>query len=448
MKINLLLIDDDWEFTRDVKQFLETRDYQVTTAATLAEGRNAFLQQLPDIILLDLNLPDGLGTELLAEFQSRAPEIPVVMLTAFGSIEKAVEAMKAGAENFLTKPIEPDHLLLTLQRLNEKVRLLNQLRAHELAVADRWNMVVGESAAMKQVIKDATTAARQDVTVLITGETGTGKHLMAHYIHQNSPRAAFPFVYINCATLSDTLLESDLFGHEKGAFTGALKQKRGRVELAHRGTLFLDEIGELPLNLQAKLLHFLEYGEFNRVGGTEILRSDVRLICATNRELETMVAEGFFREDLFYRINVIRIRIPPLRERSEDISPLFEHFFRKFAREFGKPRLGYAPELVDALSRHSWPGNIRELQNAVERAIVLCPRNQLSEQDFSFLSRGAAKAAEPFQPRPLQEALADFKRDYICKILEYTGGNQTRAAKILRIQRTYLNRLMKDLGVG
>ena len=184
------------------------------------------------------------------------------------------------------------------------------------------------------------------------------------------------------------------------------------------------------------------------MGGTEILRSDVRLICATNRELETMVAEGFFREDLFYRINVIRIRIPPLRERSEDISPLFEHFFRKFAREFGKPRLGYAPELVDALSRHSWPGNIRELQNAVERAIVLCPRNQLSEQDFSFLSRGAAKAAEPFQPRPLQEALADFKRDYICKILEYTGGNQTRAAKILRIQRTYLNRLMKDLGVG
>ena len=448
MKINLLLIDDDWEFTRDVKQFLETRDYQVTTAATLAEGRNAFLQQLPDIILLDLNLPDGLGTELLAEFQSRAPEIPVVMLTAFGSIEKAVEAMKAGAENFLTKPIEPDHLLLTLQRLNEKVRLLNQLRAHELAVVDRCNMVVGESAAMKQVIKDATTAARQDVTVLITGETGTGKHLMAHYIHQNSPRAAFPFVYINCATLSDTLLESDLFGHEKGAFTGALKQKRGRVELAHRGTLFLDEIGELPLNLQAKLLHFLEYGEFNRVGGTEILRSDVRLICATNRELETMVAEGFFREDLFYRINVIRIRIPPLRERSEDISPLFEHFFRKFAREFGKPRLGYAPELVDALSRHSWPGNIRELQNAVERAIVLCPRNQLSEQDFSFLSRGAAKAAEPFQPRPLQEALADFKRDYICKILEYPGGNQTRAAKILRIQRTYLNRLMKDLGVG
>ncbi|RMH75255.1 MAG: sigma-54-dependent Fis family transcriptional regulator, partial [Calditrichaeota bacterium] len=332
MKINLLLIDDDWEFTREVQQFLEKQDYQVTTAATLTEGRNAFQQQLPDLILLDLNLPDGLGTELLAEFQSRAPEIPVVMLTAFGTIDKAVEAMKAGAENFLTKPIEPEHLLLTLQRLSEKVRLLNQLRAHELAVAERWKMVVGESAAMKQVIKDATTAAQQDVTVLISGETGTGKHLLAHYIHQNSPRASFPFVYINCATLSDTLLESDLFGHEKGAFTGAVKQKRGRVEVAHRGTLFLDEIGELPLNLQAKLLHFLEYGEFNRVGGTETLHSDVRIISASNRELDKMVASGEFREDLYYRINVVNIQIPPLRERPEDIVPLFEHFFQKYIR--------------------------------------------------------------------------------------------------------------------
>jgi len=253
-------------------------------------------------------------------------------------------------------------------------------------------------------------------------------------------------VYINCATLSDTLLESDLFGHEQGAFTGAVKQKRGRVELAHRGTLFLDEIGELPLNLQAKLLHFLEYGEFNRVGGTETLRSDVRIICATNRELDKMAAKGEFREDLFYRINVVNIQIPPLRERPEDIVPLFEHFFQKYVQEFGKPRLTYTEQLVKKLSRYPWYGNIRELQNAVERAVVLCQSNRRTEKDFSFLSLPVAAKESIFQPRPLQETLTEFKREYIRQILEYTGGNQTQAAKILQIQRTYLSRLLKELG--
>ncbi len=446
MKINLLLIDDDWEFTREVKQFLENQEFEVRVAGMVEAGRQLFKQQLPDLVLLDLHLPDGSGMDLLKEFKSHTPQIPILMLTAFGSIDKAVEAMKEGAENFLTKPIEPEHLLLTLQRLSEKMRMLNQLHAHELEVADRWTMVVGTSRVMQRVIRDATTAAQKDVTILLNGETGTGKHLLAHYIHQKSLRSAFPFVYINCATLSDTLLESDLFGHEKGAFTGAVKQKRGRVELAHRGTLFLDEIGELPLNLQAKLLHFLEYGEFNRVGGTETLRSDVRVICATNRELDKMVAKGEFREDLFYRINVVNIHIPPLRERPEDIVPLFEHFFQKYKKEFGKPRLAYTEQLVEKLSRYPWYGNIRELQNAVERAVVLCQRNRLTEKDFSFLSPPGGARESIFQPRPLQEALTEFKKEYLRHMLEYTSGNQTQAAKILQIQRTYLSRLVKELG--
>jgi transcriptional regulator with PAS, ATPase and Fis domain len=309
-------------------------------------------------------------------------------------------------------------------------------------------MVIGKSERMKELIKTCQTSAKSDATILITGETGTGKHLIAHYIHQNSNRSQYPFVYVNCATFTENLLESDLFGHEKGAFTGAIKQKRGRMELANQGTLFLDEIGEIPLPLQAKLLHFIEYGEFQRVGGTQTLRSNTRIVCATNRDLSEELKTGRFREDLFYRVNVIQIQVPPLRERREDIPIYIDYFLEKYSLDVSKMRCELNVKLAEKLKNYPWPGNIRELQNAIERAVVLCPTHKLQEKDFPFLASPAEIVSEGiFSPRPWNQAQIEFKKEYLKKILEQTNGNQTQAAKILKIQRSFLNRMIKEMEI-
>jgi len=448
MKIKILILDDDRQLAEEMSKFLINKNYEVKIAHSLKESEKQIATFHPDIAFLDLKLPDGSGLDFLRTIKQQIPETLVLMLSGYGNIDTAVEAIKQGAENFLTKPVDPDYLLLTIEKLIKVKLNHDQLMIHEQEIADRRRMVIGQSQKMDEVIQTCRTAAQRDITVLITGETGTGKHLLAHFIHQNSSRANFPFVYVNCATLSETLLESDLFGHEKGAFTGAVKQKKGRVELANHGTLFLDEIGELPLKLQSKLLHFIEYGELQRVGSTTTLYANVRLICATNRNLPEEVAKGTFREDLYYRINVIQVNIPPLRERREDISELCLHFLEKFKIEIGKPDCQINDKTLKKLSNCHWQGNIRELSNAIERAVVLCKTDVLSDEDFpSLYSVTPIKNVTLFDPRPLQEAINQFKKEYIQQILEQNGGNQTKTAHTLKVQRTYLNRLIKELHI-
>lgn len=446
MKTRIFILDDDVSFSNELQLFLQDLQYDVETADRLSNAKEKIVAFNPDILLLDVQLPDGNGVDFLDFVQEHLPGLTVVMLSGYGSISVAIQAIKKGAEDFLSKPVNPDHLKIYLEKLIERKQLKNILRLRELE--ERGEMFIGPSQQMKALLEQARTAARSEAIVLIQGETGTGKQLLAHYIHEQSPRAAGPFVYVNCATLSETLIESDLFGHEKGAFTGAHQMKQGRVELANGGTLFLDEIAELPVNLQAKLLHFIEYGQYQRVGGTNTLKSDVRVICATNKDLQNMVQEQRFRQDLFFRINIITLRIPPLRERPEDILPFVEFFLEKFARDLKKRK----PELSDALKQklqaYYWPGNIRELRNAIERAVILSDKPVLSEKDFPFLQASTLPVDQTlFSPRPLNEAVNDFKKEYLKQVLKHTAGNQTQAAKILQIQRTYLNRLLQELMV-
>ncbi len=448
MKTKIFMVDDDVELTIEVGKLLKKQGYEFESVNSIAEANDEWQNYQPNIILLDLRLPDGEGTEFLHTVKSTLPEIPVVMMSGHGQIHHAVEAMLKGAENFLTKPVEPDHLLLVLEKMVERQRLLSRSRVLELEVADKPKMIIGASKAMQDLVDVCHRAAQSNSTILVNGDTGTGKHLIAHFIHQNSPRKEFPFVYVNCATLSESLLESDLFGHEKGAFTGAHAAKAGRVEVAEGGTLFLDEIGEIPIALQAKILHFIEYGEFQRVGSTVNRSADTRIISATNRNLEAEVKEGNFREDLFYRLNVIQVRIPPLRERREDISPLLDYFIEKYSLQLGKPSQQLADSTRGKLQNYSWPGNIRELENSIERAVVLSTSRVLGDADFPFLGRPVDSAvSDLFNPRPLQEAVNEFKRRFIMELLQQTSGNQTEAARVLDIQRTYLNRLIKELNV-
>ncbi len=444
MKKRIFILDDDLSFTKELKTFLENLGYQVQFAPTLAEAAKMCFPFSPDIVLLDLQLPDGNGLQFLDFVREKLPNATVVVLSGYGSIPDAVQAIKKGAEDFLTKPIIPDHLQLYLDKIFERKQLKRRMQLQELDT--KGIMFVGLSSAMQKLLKTAQTAAQSEAIILISGETGTGKQLLAQFIHQHSPRSQAPFVYVNCATLSETLIESDLFGHEKGAFTGAHQMKQGRVELAHGGTLFLDEISELPLTVQAKLLHFIEYGAYQRVGGTDMLKADVRILCATNKDLENLVQEGKFRQDLFFRINVIQLHIPALRQRSEDILPFVDYFLAKFARDLKKPKLQLTETLKERLLTYPWPGNIRELRNAIERAVILSTGSVLTEQDFPFLQKPPTLGEDHlFQPRPLQQAVNDFKRDFIQTVLNFTAGNQTQAAKILQIQRSYLNRLLHSL---
>ena len=456
----ILLVEDKDSLRAMLRHALEQQGHSVVEAVDEAEALRLVRETRPDLVLSDLRLVSGDGVGVLKGAKDIDPELPVIVMTAYGSIQDAVVAMKEGAMDFLAKPVDPDHLLLLVDRALAQRRLIaeNLLLKEELAARRGAPAIIGDAPALKRVIATLHRAAATDTTVLLLGESGTGKELFARTLHALSPRADGPFVAINCAAIPETLLESELFGHEKGAFTGATARKPGRFELAHRGTLFLDEIGDLPIGLQAKILRALEEKRFERVGGTQSLQVDVRLVSATNRNLKTAVAARQFREDLFFRLSVFPIDIPPLRERTGDIEVLARHFVERFCRDLKKRPLAFSPEAVDEMQRYEWPGNVRELQNCIERACILTEGDTIRPRHLNLSFReGIAAEAPPdaWEQIDLAGTMADasrrilieVERRKIVKALQEAGGQKPKAADLLQVSyKTFVQKL-KDYGI-
>ena len=440
-----ILIVDDEPFNLDVlEQELVDRGYAIERAPDGAAALAAFESFRPDLILLDYQMPDMNGIAVMKELKSRGNDAPVILLTAYGTIERAVLAMKEGAYDFIPKPFEPDHLVLTVEKALEREKLRREVEILSEELGERHRLVVGPSAKMNRAVDAAKKAAASKATILLLGESGTGKEIVARAIHQWSERREKPFVAINCVGLSKELLESELFGHEKGAFTGAHQLKKGKMERADGGTIFLDEVGDIGQEVQTKLLRFLQEREFERVGGGRPIRVDVRIIAATNRDLEADVKQGRFREDLFYRLNVVPITLPPLRERGEDIPTLADFFVQRFARETKKTFDPLAPDVLSRLSAYDWPGNVRELGNIIERAVVLGPGPDLDLGEFPL---GAAAETAASGAISYHQAVDDARRQLVRDALARAQGNRTEAAKLLGLHKTHLFRLLKSLKI-
>jgi DNA-binding NtrC family response regulator len=452
----ILLVEDKDSLRAMLRHALEGQGHTVVEACDEAEATRVLQQGRPGVVLSDLRLPSGDGFGVLRAAKEIDPELPVIVMTAYGSIQDAVAAMKEGALDFLAKPIDPDHLLLIVERALAQRRLVTEyiLLKEELASRRGAPMIVGEDAALRQVSVALHRAAGTDATVLLQGESGTGKELFARALHALSLRADGPFVAINCAAIPDTLLESELFGHEKGAFTGAVARKLGRFELAHHGTLFLDEIGDLPLGLQAKILRAIEERRFERVGGTASLHIDVRIVAATNRQLKAAVAARQFREDLFFRLSVFPITIPPLRERRDDVTILARHFVDRFCKELKKPPAVLSPQALEELQTYPWPGNVRELQNCIERAVILADGDTILPRNLNLSFRpareDASAAVDPWDQIDLSGTLSDASRRVLAEVerrkivqtLTETAGNKVRASEILQVTyKTFLSKL-------
>jgi DNA-binding NtrC family response regulator len=444
-----------------LRHALEGHGHAVVEARDEPEAVQQLRQARPVVVLTDLKLPVGDGFGVLRAAKELDPELQVVVMTAYGSIQDAVTAMKEGAMDFLAKPIDPDHLLLMVERAMAQRRMLTEyiLLKEELAERRGAPRIIGEDAKLRQVSQQLHRGAETDATVLLEGESGTGKELFARTLHALSQRNDGPFVAINCAAIPDTLLETELFGYEKGAFTGAAARKPGRFELAHRGTLFLDEIGDLPLPLQAKILRALEEKQFERVGGTQSLHVDVRVVAATNRNLKQRVAERQFREDLYFRLSVFPIQIPPLRERADDVLMLARHFVEKFCRDLNKKPLSLAPGAIDELRSYQWPGNVRELQNCIERAVILTEGDAIHARHLNLSFRQAspaAPAASPWEqidlsgtlPDALRRVTEEVERRKIAQALQDANGNKAQVADALHITYKVLLQKMKTYGIA
>ncbi len=433
-KARILVVDDEVNARTALAELLRDEGYAVETAADGFKALPKLDDFAPDLLLTDLKMPGLDGIELMKKARERDPEQAVVVMTAFGAVDTAVAAMRQGAADYLTKPINVEELAVVIDRALERRRLraeAGQLR-ERLRARHRIPSIIGASPAMQQVFDTVLQVAPSRASVLITGESGTGKELIAAALHEHSPRAAGPFVKLHCAALAETLLESELFGHEKGSFTGAVGRRDGRFQQADRGTLFLDEIGDISPSTQVKLLRFLQEHEFERVGGNQTIKVDVRVVAATNRDLRQLVREGKFREDLFYRLNVVSIEVPPLRARPSDIPLLAAHFLEKYARENGKTITGFTDDALQRLTRYPWPGNVRELENAVERAVVVCRGDKVRGEDLSPVV-APAEAPTDGMPQVPGASLADLEKFAILRTLEHTGGSTSRAAEILGI---------------
>ncbi len=445
-KDKILIVDDQHSVRFGLRSLLEGEGYRVLEADTGAQALALITEQAPQLILLDLRLPDTDGLTLLPRIKAIDDEAPIIMLTAHGTIETAITALKNGAENFLTKPFEPDSLLILIARTLDQTRTRRERLllglAQEQVAAEYF---VGQSDAIKRIHATIERLAASDTTVLLQGETGTGKGMVANLIHRQSERRHKPFVALNCAGLSKELLESELFGHEKGAFTSAVTSKAGLFELAHQGTIFFDEISEMELAVQARLLNVLEQKRFRRVGGVQEKEVAVRIIAATNRNLQHEVKRGRFREDLFYRLNVMPILLPGLRERREDILPLVQHFIAHFNHKLNRRIAGVTPKAEALLLGYPWPGNIRELRNIVERAMILCAQERLHASDLpfgDFNDEPSAAASEEFL------SLEEVERLQIERVLTAQNGNLSRTAEILGVTRTTLYNKLRRYGLN
>jgi DNA-binding NtrC family response regulator len=443
----ILVVDDDPDIRELLSDRLRLMQFNVTCAQDGQEALSVLRQEPAPLTLLDLQLPRLSGLEVLKAIREEGLETTVIVITAWGTPERAVEAMRAGAYDFIPKPLDPAHLEVVINKALERENLREEnWRLHsELAGAER--PIVGQSAAIENVIRTAQQAAVSNATILLRGESGTGKEILARAIHGWSPRRNGSLVIVNCVALSEELLESELFGHEKGAFTGAHQQKRGKVELADGGTLFLDEIGDIPPRVQAKLLRLLQEHEFERVGGTRPLRVDVRFIAATNADLERAMRQNRFRQDLYYRLNVVSLSLPALRARKEDIELLSRHFVAKYCAELKRPAMAISPAALALLHRYDWPGNVRELENAIERAVVLSVGTEIGPHDLPIASGPVEEESDGVADGTYRKAVLTFKRDLLRSALAQAKGNQTRAAEALGLQRTYLSRLLKELDV-
>jgi DNA-binding NtrC family response regulator len=450
LKPRILIADDEPLTLELMVERLQTEGYEVELVSGGREAIEASKKSSFKVVLTDLSMPDVDGMEVLAYFASQHPETLVIVLTGFGTVENAVEAMKRGAYDYLAKPANPDELIITLKRAvehkelkEENVALRSQIQEHS-----RVGRLIGQSQPMQQLYRIIKRVAKTDSTVLITGESGTGKELIANAIHYQSARRDMPFVPINCGAIPEELLESELFGHEKGAFTGAFKERRGRFELANKGTVFLDEIGEMSPKLQVKLLRFLQETKFHRIGGSRTIEVDVRILAATNKDLERAVAENEFREDLFYRLNVIPIQVPPLRDRESDIRPLIQHFIQQHCQKKNIPLKRMSPGAIVSFEQYDWPGNVRELENVIERLVILTDAEEIQVQDLP----SRMQSYQQVEPKlielgedgiNLKETLDDLENRLILDALQRAGGVKNKAAKLLGLNRTTLIEKMK-----
>lgn len=450
--MNILVIDDEKLIRWSLKERLSREGYRVSEAED-GKTASAMLDQMtPDLILLDLRLPDTDGISLLNVIHDHLPGLPVIILTAYSSVDTAVEAMKLGAYDYVAKPFNMDELAITVRRALETSTLRREVTDHILEQKGRFGLqnLIGRSKSMQEIANLVRKVSKSEATtVLLRGESGTGKDMIAKALHYESARAEKPFMNITCTALQDTLLESELFGHEKGAFTDAKSQKKGLFELAHGGSLFMDEIGDMSPTLQAKLLRALEEKTFRRIGGTEDIRVDARVIAATNQDLEKLIAEKKFREDLYYRLDIITIIVPPLRNRPEDIPLLADHFLRYFAREFKKGVQAISEEGLLKLTDYDWPGNVRELRNVIERAVLLGPGPMIGTEDI-FLGRMPAgqKAGKRLFQLPTKGIHFDtLEKDIVLQALERTEGNQTKAGELLGMTRDQIHYRMEKYGL-
>jgi DNA-binding NtrC family response regulator len=446
VKFRLLVADDEKNIREGLAAALEMDGYEVVTAADGAEGWKRFGKGDIDLVITDLRMPGMSGEEFMRHIGAETPGIPVIILTGHGTVENAVAAMRDGAYDFLTKPVNLDRLSLLVKRAlaNRELILTHRRLEEELEHQKQFETIIGTSASMRRVFDTVSRAAPTRASILITGESGVGKELVADAIHKLSPRKEKPLVKVHCAALAASLLESELFGHEKGAFTGAVARKRGRFELAHEGTLFLDEIGEIDQNIQIKLLRVLQEKKFERVGGEETVEADVRIVAATNKDLKEEIEKGNFREDLYYRLNVVNIVVPPLRERKDDIPLLISSFLKEFTRENGKTIEGIDEKARSSLYAYDWPGNVRELRNCVESAVVMAKGSVITEGDLPPTLRQGID--EGWIRIPLGTSLDESERVIIRDTLSFFKGNKSKAAEILGIGRKTLHRKLTDWG--
>ncbi|MBN2134176.1 MAG: sigma-54-dependent Fis family transcriptional regulator [Acidobacteria bacterium] len=452
-KLKILLIEDNKDLSESLREFIEKLGYEPTTALTGQSGLNLLLTNQFQLALLDLNLPDLTGLEILEKIQDKDISTPIIIMTGFHSVESAVKAMKLGAEDYLKKPLNALELKLIIEKILEKSNMEREisLLQSKLGLEEQSDKFIGYSDAMKEVLRIVDKVAKNDqTTILLTGESGTGKTVIARIIHDNSPRKKNPFINVTCSAISEQLLESELMGHKKGAFTDAVSDKRGLLELADTGTIFLDEIGDMSMNLQAKILRVLEDKTFRRVGGLHDITVDTRIIAATNRNLEELVKTNDFREDLYYRLNVIQIKIPPLREREEDIPLLVQYFLDKFNKDLSRKIKKITPAAMQMLKDYHWPGNLRELRNVIERTVLLANNDIIGADDLPTSIQNKERNPISTKDFMLPDAgidLHEFEKNILLQALDKAGGNVSRAARYLSIGRDKMRYRLKKFGI-